>query len=439
MTNENEAASSSSEFPLITAIKVEKECTSEQLEVQALVHTAVCVGVPGTKEFTVCSLPSCIRVRSMIDHYKSCQSKQKKSCNECEKLHSLALQHSKECTTADCPVLFCSIMKAKRDAKSATAKFFVGSPPSDSGFASSAPDAPPTPSTSSCGSPEQNSPQVFIPKPKEVGTSQKKKKNQPVAVPIKQQENVADIPLPPTPNSVVVASSKMSQVKKQKKYQTSDKTNKSAAPLKKSDHKNSKPSSSSQDSKESYTAQPREKVQRTPKSVSINFSTAAIVMEDKIPGAMDLTPPLDTSEDSLSLPVLDLTNSSPDKRKRSISNETEVEELRQRKSKPPVCSDDDILIIKEVKRPYSHDSADTESLVSNSSGGKQAKSMKKKRLTRSTSRKSTFKVNLNTLNLSFFRFINQLVYLQKEKKSCGIETKIDYYVRTPSSSDTDGN
>ena len=69
MANENEAASSSSEFPLITAIKVEKECTSEQLEVQALVHTAVCVGVPGTKEFTVCSLPSCIRVRSMIDHY----------------------------------------------------------------------------------------------------------------------------------------------------------------------------------------------------------------------------------------------------------------------------------------------------------------------------------------------------------------------------------
>ncbi|KAJ8251567.1 hypothetical protein GJAV_G00222730 [Gymnothorax javanicus] len=74
--------------------------------IQALVHTCQCRNAN-------CSLPSCQKMKCVVQHTKGCKRKTNGGCPICKQLIALCCYHAKHCQENVCPVPFCLNIKHK--------------------------------------------------------------------------------------------------------------------------------------------------------------------------------------------------------------------------------------------------------------------------------------------------------------------------------------
>nr|7XFG_A Chain A, Histone acetyltransferase p300 [Homo sapiens] len=79
---------------------------SIQRAIQSLVHAAQCRNAN-------CSLPSCQKMKRVVQHTKGCKRKTNGGCPICKQLIALAAYHAKHCQENKCPVPFCLNIKQK--------------------------------------------------------------------------------------------------------------------------------------------------------------------------------------------------------------------------------------------------------------------------------------------------------------------------------------
>ncbi|XP_076841342.1 uncharacterized protein LOC143485693 isoform X2 [Brachyhypopomus gauderio] len=74
--------------------------------IQSLVHACQCHDAN-------CSLPSCQKMKRVVQHTKRCRRKTKGGCPVCKQLIALCCYHAKHCQENKCPVPFCLNIKHK--------------------------------------------------------------------------------------------------------------------------------------------------------------------------------------------------------------------------------------------------------------------------------------------------------------------------------------
>uniref|UniRef100_A0AAY4BVG8 histone acetyltransferase n=1 Tax=Denticeps clupeoides TaxID=299321 RepID=A0AAY4BVG8_9TELE len=74
--------------------------------IQSLVHACQCRNAN-------CSLPSCQKMKRVVQHTKGCKRKTNGGCPICKQLIALCCYHAKHCQEAKCPVPFCLNIKHK--------------------------------------------------------------------------------------------------------------------------------------------------------------------------------------------------------------------------------------------------------------------------------------------------------------------------------------
>ncbi|XP_074178816.1 histone lysine acetyltransferase CREBBP-like [Rhinolophus sinicus] len=74
--------------------------------IQSLLHACQCYN-------TKCSLPSCQKMKRVVQHTKACKRKTNGSCPVCKQLIALCCYHAKHCQENKCPVPFCLNIKHK--------------------------------------------------------------------------------------------------------------------------------------------------------------------------------------------------------------------------------------------------------------------------------------------------------------------------------------
>ncbi|XP_028841231.1 CREB-binding protein-like isoform X2 [Denticeps clupeoides] len=74
--------------------------------IQSLVHACQCRNAN-------CSLPSCQKMKRVVQHTRSCKRKTNGGCPVCKQLIALCCYHAKHCQEAKCPVPFCLNIKQK--------------------------------------------------------------------------------------------------------------------------------------------------------------------------------------------------------------------------------------------------------------------------------------------------------------------------------------
>ncbi|XP_028332281.1 histone acetyltransferase p300-like [Gouania willdenowi] len=73
---------------------------------QSLVHACQCHNES-------CSLPSCQKMKRVVQHTKGCQRKTNGDCPVCKRLIALCCYHAKDCQERVCLVPFCVNIKQK--------------------------------------------------------------------------------------------------------------------------------------------------------------------------------------------------------------------------------------------------------------------------------------------------------------------------------------
>lgn len=84
----------------------ESQRLSIQRCIHSLVHACQCRDAN-------CRLPSCRRMKRVVQHSKSCKRKTNGGCPICKQLIALCCYHAKHCQEAKCPVPFCLNIKHK--------------------------------------------------------------------------------------------------------------------------------------------------------------------------------------------------------------------------------------------------------------------------------------------------------------------------------------
>ncbi|CAM4461444.1 unnamed protein product, partial [Lepidochelys olivacea] len=74
--------------------------------IQSLVHACQCRNAN-------CSLPSCQKMKRVVQHTKGCKRKTNGGCPICKQLIALCCYHAKHCQENKCPVPFCLNIKHK--------------------------------------------------------------------------------------------------------------------------------------------------------------------------------------------------------------------------------------------------------------------------------------------------------------------------------------
>ncbi|XP_035376869.1 histone lysine acetyltransferase CREBBP-like [Electrophorus electricus] len=74
--------------------------------IQSLVHACQCRNAN-------CSLPSCQKMKRVVQHTKGCKRKTNGGCPVCKQLIALCCYHAKHCQENKCPVPFCLNIKHK--------------------------------------------------------------------------------------------------------------------------------------------------------------------------------------------------------------------------------------------------------------------------------------------------------------------------------------
>lgn len=74
--------------------------------IQSLVHACQCRDAN-------CRLPSCHKMKRVVNHTKGCKRKHNGGCPICKQLIALCCWHAKLCPEAKCPVPFCLNIKQK--------------------------------------------------------------------------------------------------------------------------------------------------------------------------------------------------------------------------------------------------------------------------------------------------------------------------------------
>ncbi|XP_039356145.1 histone acetyltransferase p300-like [Mauremys reevesii] len=74
--------------------------------IQSLVHACQCRNAN-------CSLPSCQKMKRVVQHTKGCKRKTNGGCPVCKQLIALCCYHAKHCQENKCPVPFCLTIKHK--------------------------------------------------------------------------------------------------------------------------------------------------------------------------------------------------------------------------------------------------------------------------------------------------------------------------------------
>lgn len=74
--------------------------------IQSLVHACQCRDAN-------CRLPSCQKMKRVVNHTKLCKRKTNGGCPICKQLIALCCYHAKHCQEAKCPVPFCPNIKLK--------------------------------------------------------------------------------------------------------------------------------------------------------------------------------------------------------------------------------------------------------------------------------------------------------------------------------------
>ncbi|KAJ8254396.1 hypothetical protein COCON_G00210080 [Conger conger] len=74
--------------------------------IQSLVHACQCRNAN-------CSLPSCQKMKRVVQHTKGCKRKTNGGCPICKQLIALCYYHAKHCQENECPVPFCLNIKHK--------------------------------------------------------------------------------------------------------------------------------------------------------------------------------------------------------------------------------------------------------------------------------------------------------------------------------------
>eukprot|EP00118_Oscarella_pearsei_P006690 m.30696 g.30696 ORF g.30696 m.30696 type:complete len:1866 (+) comp31380_c0_seq1:236-5833(+) len=84
----------------------EQRKLSIQRCIQSLVHACQC-------RDSSCRLQSCMKMKRVVQHTKSCKRKTNGGCPICRQLIALCCYHAKHCTEVKCPVPFCQNIKQK--------------------------------------------------------------------------------------------------------------------------------------------------------------------------------------------------------------------------------------------------------------------------------------------------------------------------------------
>lgn len=74
---------------------------------QVITHAASCSGPPG------CTSTNCQRMKQLFQHIGKCDVTYKRGCKICTRLFMLLTKHSRDCTTAACPVPYCAKIKER--------------------------------------------------------------------------------------------------------------------------------------------------------------------------------------------------------------------------------------------------------------------------------------------------------------------------------------
>lgn len=74
--------------------------------IQSLVHACQCRDAN-------CRLPSCQKMKRVVQHTKNCKRKTNGGCPICKQLIALCCYHAKHCQEIKCPVPFCANIKYK--------------------------------------------------------------------------------------------------------------------------------------------------------------------------------------------------------------------------------------------------------------------------------------------------------------------------------------
>ncbi|XP_023700181.2 histone acetyltransferase p300-like [Paramormyrops kingsleyae] len=97
---------SSSQEAETPEIPQESRRLSIQRCVQSLLHACQCRNAN-------CSLPSCQKMKRVVQHCKGCKRKTNGGCPVCKQLIALCCYHAKHCQENTCPVPFCLNIKHK--------------------------------------------------------------------------------------------------------------------------------------------------------------------------------------------------------------------------------------------------------------------------------------------------------------------------------------
>ena len=88
----------------VDAKRIKKE--SIQRCIQSLVHACRCKDED-------CHLPSCAKMKKVVQHTRTCKKKKNGGCPICKQLIALCCYHSKHCDDDQCPVPFCPSIKQR--------------------------------------------------------------------------------------------------------------------------------------------------------------------------------------------------------------------------------------------------------------------------------------------------------------------------------------
>lgn len=97
---------SSSQAPATTQSPGDSRRLSIQRCIQSLIHACQCRNAN-------CSLPSCQKMKRVVQHTKGCKRKTNGGCPICKQLIALCCYHAKHCQENKCPVPFCLNIKHK--------------------------------------------------------------------------------------------------------------------------------------------------------------------------------------------------------------------------------------------------------------------------------------------------------------------------------------
>ncbi|KAM9210288.1 CREB-binding protein-like isoform 2-T3 [Dugong dugon] len=84
----------------------ESQHLSIQCCIQSLVHACQCRNAN-------CSLPSCQKMKRVVQHTKGCKCKTNGGCPVCKQLIALCCYHARHCQEKKCPMPFCLNIKHK--------------------------------------------------------------------------------------------------------------------------------------------------------------------------------------------------------------------------------------------------------------------------------------------------------------------------------------